>query len=298
MDIKFYNRYTNKLETEKVYGGKWVNWLYASPAGKVFGELAAKKLLSKLYGSLQDSPSSKAKVAPFIKNFNINMDEFLPEEGRKISDPYSSFNKFFIRKFKPGKREFVSGEKFPAPAEARYFGFDNNSDEVTFPVKGAYLRAKDLIASSDFAKFENGPVVVARLCPVDYHRFHFPDDGNITRHYPVAGKLHSVNPIALQSRADIFITNERYVSILETKNFGTVAYIEVGATCVGKIVLSHDHNSSFKRGDEKGYFLFGGSTVIILGEAGKWKLSDDLRDNSKKGIETYLHLGDEMGVKV
>ena len=110
--------------------------------------------------------------------------------------------------------------------------------------------------------------------------------------------LQSENPLALLHRKDIFVKNERRVSILETENFGKIAYIEVGATCVGKIIQSFDESKPFKRGDEKGYFLFGGSTVIVLGEAGKWSPSSDILLNTKKGIETYIHLGDEVGTKI
>lgn len=300
-NIQFFNRYTNKLEIENVYGGKWVRWMYENPVGKALSEMAAKPFISKIYGNLQDSPSSKKKVKPFIKDFSIQIDEFLPQEGREVSDPYESFNQFFIRKFKDGKRPFAKGDEFPAPCEARYFGFNQNTEDISLPVKGAFLKPKDLLGnagSSFFKNFENGPVVVARLCPVDYHRFHYPDDGKILKHYPETGKLHSVNPIALKSRADIFITNERYVSILETENFGKIAYIEVGATCVGKIYQSHNLDSDYNRGDEKGYFLFGGSTVVLLGEPGFWELSQDLKENSLNGTETYIRLGDTIGKKI
>src|SRR5690606_18415701 len=113
----------------------------------------------------------------------------------------------------------------------------------------------------------------------------------------VAGQFHSVNPMALKIKEDIFIANERRVSILETENFGKLAYIEVGAICVGKIVQSFDETKSFKRGDEKGYFLFGGSTVIVLGQAGKWAPSDDIIRNTQKGMETYIQLGDEVALR-
>ena len=128
---------------------------------------------------------------------------------------------------------------------------------------------------------------------MDYHRYHFPDDGKIVDDYRVSGLYHSVNPLALKSKEDILITNERHVTILETKNFGKLAYIEVGAICVGKIIQSKplDKGREFARGEEKGYFLFGGSTVIVIGEKGKWKPSADILMNTKKGMETYLHLG-------
>ena len=295
MEINFFNRLTNSLEKEKVYGDKFVEWLYLSGPGKVFSHIVCKAPISKLYGALQNSPMSKNKIAPFILNFKIPMEDYLPESGRSREAPYSSFNQFFIRKFKEGKRPFIENpEEMPAFSEARYFGYSSIRDDESVPVKGAFLLPKDLISNPEWDKtFQDGPLLLARLCPVDYHRFHYPDDGIVLDNYRVSGLLHSVNPLALKAKPDILITNERHVTILETKNFGKIAYIEVGAICVGKIIQSKPliKGQTVERGEEKGYFLFGGSTVIVIGEKGRWAPSDDILNYTKKGIETYLHLG-------
>lgn len=295
MEINFYNRLTNSLEKEKVYGDKFVEWLYLTGSGKTLSHLVCKAPISKLYGALQNSALSKKKITPFIKNFKIPMEDYLPEEGASIEAPYSSFNQFFIRRFKHGLREFVQNPKeLAAFSEARYYGYYQIKDSESVPVKGKYLKPKELIANKKWEDvFQNGPLLLARLCPVDYHRFHYPDEGTILDEYRVPGVLHSVNPLALKAKPDILITNERHVTILETKNFGKLAYIEVGAICVGKIIQSKPLTigSSFSRGEEKGYFLFGGSTVIVIGEQGKWQPSEDILEATQKGIETYLHLG-------
>ena len=295
MEIKFYNRLTNTLEKEKVYGDKFVEWLYLTGSGKTLSHLVCKAPISKLYGALQDSAFSKKKIAPFILNFKIPMEDYLPEEGANSEAPYSSFNQFFIRKFKPGKRNFVENQnEMPAFSEARYFGYSSVSSDKKIPVKGTFLNPAQLVSHSTWeSTFQDGPLLLARLCPVDYHRYHYPDDGVVLDDYRVSGLLHSVNPLALKAKPDILITNERHVTIIETKNFGKLAYIEVGAICVGKIVQSKPltKGSVFKRGDEKGYFLFGGSTVIVIGEKGKWSPSEDILNYTEKGIETYLHLG-------
>ena len=149
-------------------------------------------------------------------------------------------------------------------------------------------------------KFEGGTLIVARLCPVDYHRFHFPVSGELVRHYRVSGALHSVNPIAFESAPQVFLKNERQIAILENQAFGTVAMIEVGALGVGKIVQSAYSNRGalplkFDKGQEKGYFLFGGSTVIWLLEKNKLTLSPDLAQNSAQGLETWIPLGEPLG---
>jgi phosphatidylserine decarboxylase len=135
---------------------------------------------------------------------------------------------------------------------------------------------------------------------VDYHRFHFPFTGRLIRHYPVAGRFHSVNPVAIKASPRVFIENERQIAILESPRFGTCAMIEVGALGVGKIVQSAYHSQTslplaFEMGSEKGYFLFGGSTVIWLIGRGKIRLSEDLLENSAKGIETWIPLGQSLG---
>lgn len=301
-EIKYFNRMTGKMETEKVYGDFFIKFLYTSVAGKKIGNLFTNKYFSKFYGAFQDLPSSHNKVRPFIQKFNIPIQDYEPGTRPSLDpkDSYRTFNEFFIRKFRLGKRSFVSDpRRMPAFAEARYVGFESVNDERLYPVKGHYLKAKDLIGNDQVAKiFEGGPLLIARLCPVDYHRYHYPDNGKVLDNFRVPGAYDSVNPFALKYKNQIFIKNERHVSILETEQFGKLAYIEVGAICVGKIVQSHRWNKPFMRGEEKGYFLFGGSTVVVLGEKGKWKPSQDIIANTDKGIETYLHLGTEVGVKV
>lgn len=301
-EIKYFNRITGQNEIEQVYGDKFIRFLYCSVAGQKIGGLLTNKYISKAYGSYQDLPISARKVRPFVDKFNIPMDDYEPGSVAAADprDSYKNFNEFFIRKFKLGKRNFVSdSNQMPAFAEARYVGFDAIDEKKLYPVKGHYLLAKDLIGNEQVAKiFDGGPLMIARLCPVDYHRYHYPDNGKVLDHFRVPGVYDSVNPLALKYKNQIFIENERYVSILQTENFGRLAYIEVGAICVGKIVQSHRWNKPFARGEEKGYFLFGGSTVILLGEKGAWKPSADITTNTAKGIETYLHLGQEVATKL
>lgn len=295
MEIQFFNHHTKKVETEKVYGDQLIEWLYKSNSGQLLSHFLCKAPLSKLYGAFQNTGLSAKKIESFVKNYKINLDDFLPEEGLDAYSPYSNFNQFFIRRFKPGKRPFSAAEnELGAFAEARYFGYSSIKEEETYPVKGHFLSASELLSDSKWSDtFAEGPLLLARLCPVDYHRFHYPDRGTILDEFRVPGLYHSVNPLALRAKQDIFITNERHVTILETEHFGKLAYIEVGAICVGKIVQTNPlvQGAKFKKGDEKGFFLFGGSTVIVIGEKGKWVPHTEILDNTKKGMETYFHLG-------
>jgi phosphatidylserine decarboxylase len=297
--IQYFNRKNNALETEKVYGDLMIKLLYNSVPGKALAPIFANKFLSKIYGTIQNSHLTQLKVPKFVENFNIDLEEYKPGslevENQALS--YKNFNEFFIREFREGKREIVADKNLlAAPAEARYFGYDKITPDLTVPVKGKFLTAQGILQNEKWGDtFNNGPLMIARLCPVDYHRYHYPDDGQTLDHYSIHGQFHSVNPLALKSRGDILIANERRVAILETQNFGKLAYVEVGAAMVGKIVQSYPETQSFQKGDEKGYFLFGGSTVILMGEEGRWRPSEDMLENTKKGIETYIKLGDTVG---
>lgn len=293
--VLFWNRNTSQVEAEKVYGESGLKWAYRSRLGRFLTHwVLSRAWVSRLSGAYQSSRWSCRKIAPFIQRFEIPMDDF--ESG-----PFQSFNDFFIRKFKPGIRSFAQDPKqLAAFAEGRYFAFEKVAPTQKFPVKGSFLSAEALLGDSPTAqslaqKFEGGPLVLARLCPTDYHRFHFPDSGRVVGAYPVPGRFHSVNPIAIQARNEIFATNERRVTLLETVHFGLLAMIEVGAMGVGKIVETHPHDLSFQRGDEKGYFLFGGSTVIVLGQPNRWKPSQDLLNNTQEGREVLVRLGDPVG---
>ena len=291
--ITYWNRRTGRAEEERVYGEGALRWMYETRPGRALGKgVLSRPWVSAAYGALQDTAWSARKIAPFVQQFGIPMQEY--EEQR-----FSSFNDFFIRRFKPGMRPFTeSPREFGAFAEARYFAMEALDPAQRFPVKGIALSARDLLGSDTIAApFARGPAFIARLCPVDYHRFHFPDSGRIAHQTQERGPLHSVNPLALQFKPDILITNERRVSILDTDHFGRLAYVEVGATMVGKIVHTHPVAAPFARGAEKGYFLFGASTVVVLGEAGAWRPDDDLLEQSRQGRETLVRLGERIATR-
>ena len=296
MKIRYFNRPQKRWEYEQVYGNAAVHFLYNTRIGRYLADwICGNKWFSILYGALQSSFWSKRKIRPFVKKFGIDLNHFQPEKGRNEQDPYSSFNGFFIRKFKPGQREFISNTRqMPAFCEARYYGYSAIDENQKVPIKGIQLESSRLLENPKWTNiFANGPLFLARLCPVDYHRFHFPDTGRILDHYKIKGNLHSVNPMALAKKNDIFLTNERHVTILETTHFGKLAYIEIGAVCVGRIVQTFQ-GTTFLHGQEKGYFLFGGSSVVVIGTPSAWNPASDILENTSKGFETYIHLGDAL----
>lgn len=285
--IRYWNRERRCDESEQVYGEAAVAWLYETRLGQALADgFLSRGFPSRVYGAYQSSRASRHKIAPFIREFRIPMDEY--------EDPgFQSFNDFFIRRFRPGARRFeATPKRMPAFCEARYFAYEKADASLSFPVKGKWLTPGALLEDPKLAApFEGGPMLLARLCPTDYHRFHFPDDGRVLESRTLAGRLHSVNPVALRFRGDILATNERQVTLLETAQFGKLAYVEVGAMMVGKIVQTDPARREFRRGDEKGYFLFGGSTVVVFGEPGRWKPDSDILQQTALRRETYIKLG-------
>lgn len=288
MGINFFDRKTKSICKELTYGASLIDILYRKDIGKLLRPFVTSKSFSRLIGKYQDTRLSTFSIKKFIENYKIEMEQFAPSDYHS----YKTFNDFFIRPFKKGARVFdETPEVMPAFAEGRYLGYEKIRGGEHYPVKGKYLTPQILLNNTGWEKtFFNGPMLIARLAPVDYHRFHFPDSGVLLDDYHVNGKLHSVNPVALRVKEDILCTNERMVTIMKSKNFGHLAYIEVGATMVGKIVQSYD-KEIVARGDEKGHFLFGGSTVILIGEEGRWVPSKDILEHTAKGLEVFVELG-------
>jgi phosphatidylserine decarboxylase len=293
LDIKYIDRNSGETLCESVSAGFLVKGLYAS-WGRIFTGPMSLPLLSKLVGWYQNRSISRRGIRPFVLKHGIRLEEFSPVHRQGA--PYRNFNEFFIREFSPGQRSFPQeGSIMGAFAEGRYLACSNFDEGTSLPIKGVNLGVRQLMGDSPRAnEFIGGPALICRLCPVDYHRFHFPDEGSLGEHYRLGGRFHSVNPLALRCKGDIWFTNERQVSILETAHFKKLAMIEVGAMCVGKIVQIHSRGQQFGRGDQKGYFLFGGSTVIVIGEKGAWSPSEDLLVNTSRGFETLVRLGDRV----
>ena len=203
---QFWNRQTGRLEVERVYGDGWLRWAYETALGRLALKAVTRPWFSRIYGAAQSSAPSRLKVPGFIRRYGIAMEEF---EG----GPFGSFNDFFIRRFKSGARTFdPSQSAFPAFAEGRYFAFDKIRLDQTVPIKGTGLSAARVLGGEDKARpFLGGPVLVARLCPVDYHRYHYPDDGSTLNSYELGGALHSVHPVALAFDGDILAENHRRV---------------------------------------------------------------------------------------
>lgn len=292
-EIRYMHRYKGCMETELVLGDRWLKFIYATPLGRLPLWLAIKRAwFSKWYGRKMSHPESKSRIAPFVQEFQVD-----EEELAEPVETYANFNEFFIRKLKKEARPICEGtDKIAFPADGRHLGFQRISETSSIFVKGQQFDLPSLFGSQKLAEpYEKGSLVISRLCPVDYHRFHFPTDGFASKPDLINGPLYSVNPLALRKNISILWENKRYLNFCESLQVGRVAQFLVGATCVGSVTLTANLPCEVSKGEEFGYFSFGGSTVLTLFEENKVALSDDLVECSSRCIELYARMGDEMG---
>lgn len=290
--IRYYDRQSGLLKTEKVAGEKWLVWLYENPVGEAtLWALAKRKVVSSLYGNRMDLPSSANKIQPFVKEFGVDLSAAQKQD-------FNSFNDFFTRKLKSDARPVDTSETVVvSPADGKLLAYApiGSSD---FIIKGYRFDLFTFLQNDPLArKYLDGILVVIRLAPPDYHRFHFPVSGTISPITRIEGDYYSVNPLALRKMAGIFCLNKREYTLISNPVFGDVVMAEVGATMVGSIVQTHAGDSADK-GEEKGYFKFGGSTVVLLFEKNRIRIDDDLLEHSRKGYETSVRTGERMGESV
>ncbi len=291
--IQFFNRRTGRLETEQIYGEGPLRWLYSSTSGRIALNAVAKRaFFSHLYGFAMDAARSTARIDPFIRTYGLDPEQFLLKP-----DAFASFNEFFCRELKPGARPV---DQTPGavvfPADGRHLAVPDVSAMDGFFVKGQKFDLPAFLGSPALAeKYARGTLVLSRLCPVDYHRFHFPCAGVPGEPQLLNGPLFSVSPVALRQRLAYLWENKRVLTELKTESLGTVLIVEIGATNVGSIVQTYQPGRPVERGAEKGCFKFGGSSTVTIFEPGRVRLADDLLAQSARCTELYAWVGDTMG---
>ncbi len=239
-----------------------------------------------------DRASSRRRIAPFIREYGLNESDF-----QQPAESFQSFNEFFYRKLKPACRP-IHPEAGVAvfPADGRHLAFQDFSKCHGIFAKGQVFTLEELVQDPSLARaYSNGAVLISRLCPVDYHRFHFPAAGVPSKLSMIEGPLQSVNPIALVQTIRILSTNRRCRSELQSSQFGRVLMVEVGATCVGGFSYTYSPGKPVEKGHEKGFFRFGGSLTITLFEQGRMVFDTDVLENSNHLMETYARMGDSVG---
>lgn len=275
--------------------------MFTNKAGRfVITSKRSVKLLHNMsvkQGVKFDNPKSAAEIPAFIKLHNLNVNEI-----ERPLDDFKTFNEFFFRALKPEARPIDSPNDASIavnPADSRMMVFPDIQDATRFWIKGDEFNLENLLgpqlAPELAARYASGSLVIARLAPQDYHRWHIPVNGRLGRRVKIAGALFTVNPYAINQNVNVYTQNKREVCELDSDEFGKVLVIAVGATMVGSInIISKDH-AAVKKGDTHGYFAFGGSTVLLLFEPNRIVFDKDLLANSSKKIETLVRVNTSMG---
>lgn len=268
---------------------RFLEWMYGTRPGRLLVKLMIRPGVSRAAGWLLDRRVSALAVRPFIRKNHICMDDF---EQRR----FRSFNDFFTRRVLPGKRPVDDAPAhLIAPCDSKLTVYDIRPDS-RFRVKGTEYTLEGLLQSKELAEtFLGGTLLLFRLTVGDYHRYTYIDSGFVTGSTRIPGVFHTVNPAAA-SRCPIYRENTREYSLLESLRFGTVLQMEVGAAMVGRIVNAPG-SRNVRRGEEKGRFEFGGSTVIVLLQKGRAILDADLLRNTAQEAETVVRLGERIGIK-
>ena len=266
--------------------GAALRFLYHTRLGRLLLKPLCARPLSRLCGRFLDSTLSKPLIAPFVRKNGIRLEDF-------FSDNFRCFNDCFSRRIRPELRPVdPSPDALVAPCDGLLSVYPIQKDMV-IPAKQSRYTINDLLGGDPAAaRFEGGTCLVFRLCVNHYHRYCYPDGGRPLRSAFIPGELHTVRPIAL-GQLPVFVRNCREYALLETDHLGTVAQIEVGAMLVGKIA-NHPAPERFERGDEKGMFLYGGSTVILLIEPGRIHIPEEAFALSAEEREIPVCMGERI----
>ncbi|MCL2063300.1 MAG: archaetidylserine decarboxylase [Candidatus Cloacimonetes bacterium] len=290
---KFYYKKRNidDLFEEKVIGSRLIFFLYSSFLGKsVLKVLTKNCVISHLYGKFMNTKLSRGLIKCFINKNAINIDE-----SKKSLSDFNNFNDFFTRELKSLSRNIdTSSDSIISPADGKILVYENFE---AVAVKGTMFDLDKLIFDKPLTQiYQKCSIAVIRLAPTDYHRFHFPIDGYVSETKTINGHYFSVSPIALHFNPKIFFENKRTICEIKHDDSFSFLYMEIGATLVGSIKQTYRADSYIKKGDEKGYFEFGGSTVVMIFKNHNIMFDSDLIENSKNNYETKIFMGDKIGV--
>lgn len=283
--MRIYDRKTKQYEEIVQYGQGALKFLYGSFFGRILLKIVVSTAASHLYGYINSRPASRKKIPGFIESNKIRTEDFEDRE-------YRSFNDFFTRKLREGSRIIDADEsRLISPADAKLLTYDIKED-LRINVKGREYTLDEIAPGiKGMEEYSGGVCLVYRLCMDDYHRYCFIDSGSIKGSRIIKGKLHTVSPLSKEFK--IYKENYRIINILSTDHFGEVIHIEVGALLVGKIV-NRDVNE-FTKGEEKGYFEPGGSTIVQLFKKDAVKIDEDILKQSMDNTETKVLYGEGVG---
>ena len=286
--MRYIVRERNSNEKIIIESSKTLNFFYGNFIGRLFLKILVTKSVSNLIGYYMNSFLSKSRIRRFVKKHDIDMSEY---EEKK----YKSYNDFFTRKINVSRRPINSDKKtFISPCDSKLSVYTINED-LTLKIKDAYYSIDSLVNGNIVSEYIGGYALVFRLSTDDYHRYCYIDSGSKENNYYIKGVFHTVQPISLK-KYNFYKTNSREYTILNTDNFDKIVQVEVGAMGVGRICNQHK-KYKFKKGEEKGCFEFGGSTIVLLVKKDVIDIDEDILNNSLENIETIVKYGEKIGTK-
>lgn len=286
--MKYIVRDRNSKENIIIESSKTLNFFYDTLIGRIILKPFISKRFNNLMAKYMNSKYSLKKVDKFIDKNDINVYEYSKQK-------YTSYNDFFIRKVAQGKRPINAHKNvFISPCDSKLTVYKIN-DDLTLKIKDSYYSVDTLVDKEIMNEYKDGYALVFRLSTDNYHRYCYIDSGSKGKNIHIDGVFHTVQPLALK-HYNFYKTNTREYTVLNTNNFDKVIEVEIGAMGIGKIVNNHEEYN-FKKGEEKGYFEFGGSTIVLLIKKDMVIIDEDIYNNSLENIETNVKYGEKIGSK-
>ena len=286
--MEIYDRRTGEVCTIPEVGAGAIRFTYGTVPGRLLAKgILCRKFVSNAYAAWQKSRLSRSKVQRFIEQYHIDVSDCTATE-------FSCFNDFFTRQ-RGNYVNLTAENELPAIADSKLLALPIGEDAV-FTIKDVPYTTAQLLENEALAReFLSGTCLIFRLAPEDYHRYVYPDGGTQEQTVHIPGVLHTVNPIAADMA--VYRRNARAYTVLHTAHFGAMVQMEVGALLVGKIINHTEQPGAIEKLGEKGFFAYGGSTVILLAKRGAITVDADIQEQSARGVETLVRLGERVAQK-
>jgi phosphatidylserine decarboxylase len=288
----YIDRRSGGRRQDTIYRKDLLDWMYNSRPGWWLTRLfLSRKIVSQFYGWLNRRPASVRKIAPFVTAMDVDMTESV-----RPVESFTSFNDFITREIDLSRRPVHPDPRVcVAPADGRVLAFQTIGESTRFMLKQSRFTLQTLLRDDTLAsRYAGGSMLIARLYLADYHHFHFPADGIAHESHSIAGKYYATTPYSRRWEVPFLVENHRQVTVLESDHFGSIGIIEVGAFTFGSI-QQRFAPGRVERAGRKGMFELGGSAIVLLFEPRRFRLDEDLCQNTANGIETYVRLGDSIG---
>eukprot|EP00755_Sulcionema_specki_P023272 Sspe_Gene.78514::Locus_49108_Transcript_1_1_Confidence_1.000_Length_1054::g.78514::m.78514/K01613/psd, PISD; phosphatidylserine decarboxylase len=245
---------------------------------------------TKRVGEMYDSADSKEDIWKFVEMYQVDITNI--ELG---IDEYHTMNQFFYRRLRKGARPIAEGPMAVQPADCRLHVFNTVDEATSLYIKGKNFSLESLLGPDRASMYQGGGLAIHRLAPQDYHRFHSPVSGIVGESVAIDGDYYTVKPLSIKTKLNVLGKNKRVVLYLYSKEYGPVCFVMVGAVHVGSINLTVTEGDVVQKGDELGYFAYGGSTIVTVYRPGMIQFDEDLVLNSKNGCETLVKMGEPLG---